>query len=39
MIERTPLLNIVTHVILVAGALLLIVPIWLAFVAATLTVA
>lgn len=39
MIERTPLLNILTHVILVAGALLLIVPIWLAFVAATLTVA
>ena len=39
MIERTPLLNIVTHVILVAGALLLIIPIWLAFVAATLTVA
>ncbi|WP_367714388.1 ABC transporter permease subunit (plasmid) [Nitratireductor sp. GISD-1A_MAKvit] len=39
MIERTPLLNIVTHVILIAGALLLIIPIWLAFVAATLTVA
>ncbi|WP_295811293.1 ABC transporter permease subunit [uncultured Nitratireductor sp.] len=39
MIERTPLLNILTHVILVAGALLLIIPIWLAFVAATLTVA
>ncbi|WP_336071191.1 MULTISPECIES: ABC transporter permease subunit [Nitratireductor] len=39
MIERTPLLNILTHVILIAGALLLIIPIWLAFVAATLTVA
>ncbi|EIM71760.1 transmembrane component of ABC transporter protein [Nitratireductor aquibiodomus RA22] len=39
MIERTPLLNIVTHAILILGALLLVVPIWMAFVAATLTVA
>ncbi|CAN0656860.1 ABC transporter permease subunit [Nitratireductor aquimarinus] len=39
MIERTPLLNIVTHAVLIFGALLLAVPIWLSFVAATLTVA
>ena len=37
MIERTPLLNIVTHVILVFGLVIILVPIWLAFVAATHT--
>mgnify|MGYP002654658445 FL=1 len=37
MIERTPILNIVTHVILIFGLILILVPIWLAFVGATLT--
>ncbi len=37
MIERTPLLNIATHVILAFGLVIILVPIWLAFVAATLT--
>ena len=37
MIERTPFLNIATHVILLSGLVIIIVPIWLAFVAATLT--
>jgi sn-glycerol 3-phosphate transport system permease protein len=37
MIERTPLLNIATHVILIVGLILILTPIWLAFVAATLT--
>jgi sn-glycerol 3-phosphate transport system permease protein len=37
MIERTPILNIATHVILVSGLVLILVPMWLAFVAATLT--
>ncbi len=37
MIERTPLLNLATHVILVFGLVIILVPIWLAFVAATLT--
>jgi sn-glycerol 3-phosphate transport system permease protein len=37
MIERTPFLNIATHVILLSGLVLIIIPIWLAFVAATLT--
>lgn len=37
MIERTPLLNIATHVILVFGLVIILVPIWLAFVAATQT--
>ena len=37
MIERTPFLNIATHVILLSGLIIIIVPIWLAFVAATLT--
>jgi sn-glycerol 3-phosphate transport system permease protein len=36
MIERTPFLNFATHAILVFGLLLLMVPMWLAFVAATL---
>lgn len=35
MIERTPILNIATHVILAVGLVLILVPIWLAFVAAT----
>ncbi|MGL4235565.1 ABC transporter permease subunit [Tabrizicola sp.] len=37
MIERTPWLNISTHVILIFGLILILTPIWLAFVAATLT--
>jgi sn-glycerol 3-phosphate transport system permease protein len=35
MIERTPVLNALTHVILVTGLLLLLFPVWIAFVAAT----
>lgn len=35
MIERTPILNIATHVILAVGLVLILVPIWVAFVAAT----
>ena len=35
MIERTPVLNIATHLILAFGLILILVPIWLAFVAAT----
>jgi sn-glycerol 3-phosphate transport system permease protein len=37
MIERTPILNFVTHAILIFGLVLILVPIWLAFVGATLT--
>jgi sn-glycerol 3-phosphate transport system permease protein len=37
MIERTPILNIATHLILAAGLVLILMPIWLAFVAATQT--
>ncbi|MDM7932340.1 ABC transporter permease subunit [Tabrizicola sp.] len=37
MIERTPILNIATHVILAFGLIVILVPIWLAFVAATHT--
>ncbi len=37
MIERTPILNVVTHVILIFGLVIILVPIWLAFVGATLT--
>jgi sn-glycerol 3-phosphate transport system permease protein len=37
MIERTPALNIATHLILAVGVVLILVPIWLAFVAATQT--
>lgn len=37
MIERTPILNIATHLILIFGLILILVPIWLAFVGATLT--
>jgi sn-glycerol 3-phosphate transport system permease protein len=37
MIERTPLLNLATHLILGFGLLVILTPIWLAFVAATLT--
>ncbi|MDZ7905790.1 MAG: glycerol-3-phosphate transporter, partial [Cypionkella sp.] len=35
MIERTPFLNIATHLILAFGLVIILVPIWLAFVAAT----
>jgi sn-glycerol 3-phosphate transport system permease protein len=35
MIERTPVLNVATHVILLTGLLLLLGPLWIAFVAAT----
>lgn len=35
MIERTPILNVATHLILAVGLVLILVPIWLAFVAAT----
>lgn len=38
MIERTPVLNIATHAILVAGLLIAFLPMWLVFVAATLTI-
>ncbi|MFM2389756.1 MAG: hypothetical protein RLZZ437_1311, partial [Pseudomonadota bacterium] len=34
MIERTPILNIVTHAILIFGLVIILVPIWLAFVGA-----
>jgi sn-glycerol 3-phosphate transport system permease protein len=37
MIERTPLFNLVTHVVLLAGLAIALVPMWLVFVAATLT--
>jgi sn-glycerol 3-phosphate transport system permease protein len=37
MIERTPLLNILTHLILISGLVLILIPIWLAFVAASHT--
>ena len=37
MIERTPILNIATHAILIFGLVIILVPIWLAFVGATLT--
>ncbi len=38
MIERTPVLNILTHVILAVGFILLFLPLWIAFVAATHTI-
>ena len=37
MIERTPVLNFATHAILIFGLVIMLVPIWLAFVAATQT--
>lgn len=37
MIERTPVLNLATHLILAFGLILITVPVWLAFVGATLT--
>jgi sn-glycerol 3-phosphate transport system permease protein len=37
MIERTPVLNFATHAILIFGLVIILVPIWLAFVAATQT--
>ena len=38
MIERTPILNILTHAILVSGVVLVLFPVWIAFVAATHTI-
>ena len=38
MIERTPVLNFATHAILVVGLLIAFLPMWLVFVAATLTI-
>lgn len=38
MIERTPVLNIVTHAIMVCGLLVAFLPMWLVFVASTLTI-
>ena len=38
MIERTPILNFATHAILVGGLLIAFLPMWLVFVAATLTI-
>ena len=35
MIERTPILNILTHLILAVGAVLMLLPMWIAFVAAS----
>ncbi|MGL4404307.1 MAG: ABC transporter permease subunit [Notoacmeibacter sp.] len=37
MIERTPVLNFATHAILIFGLIIILVPIWVAFVAATHT--
>jgi len=38
MIERTPLLNLATYTVLVLGAFMVFVPLWLVFVGSTLTV-
>ncbi len=38
MVERTPLLNIVTHLILLFGLAIAFLPMWLVFVASTLTI-
>ena len=38
MIERTPLLNLATYTVMVLGALMVFVPLWLVYVGATLTV-
>jgi sn-glycerol 3-phosphate transport system permease protein len=38
MIEKSPLLNIVTYIILVFGSLMVLLPLWMVFVGATLTV-
>jgi sn-glycerol 3-phosphate transport system permease protein len=35
MVERTPLLNVLTHAILVVGLLMLMLPLWIVFVAST----
>ena len=35
MVERTPFLNILTHLILGAGLVLLLLPLWIVFVAST----
>jgi sn-glycerol 3-phosphate transport system permease protein len=37
MIERTPILNLLTHMILISGLIMILVPVWLAFVASTHT--
>src|SRR4051812_24818372 len=39
MVERTPILDAVCHAILIAGALLICIPIYFAFVASTLSLA
>ena len=38
MIERTPILDFICHAILIAGAALICLPIYFAFVASTLTI-
>ena len=38
MIERTPWLNFLTYAVMIIGALLVLLPIWLVFVGATLTI-
>ena len=38
MVERSPILNMVCHAILIAGALTVCVPLYFAFVAGSLTV-
>ncbi len=35
MVERTPILNILTHLILITGLVMLLVPLWIVFVAST----
>jgi sn-glycerol 3-phosphate transport system permease protein len=39
MVERTPILNFVTHVVLLLGLLSVLFPLWLVFVGSTLTIA
>lgn len=39
MIERTPILNLVTHLLLIAGLAAVAFPLWLVFVGSTLTIA
>jgi len=38
MIERTPLLNLATYIVMLLGAIMVFVPLWLVYVGATLTV-
>jgi sn-glycerol 3-phosphate transport system permease protein len=35
MVERTPLLNVITHLVLITGLVILIMPLWIVFVAAS----